>query len=89
MKDCIAAAAFLVWAQSGHGSWYRLHVPSWIFVRSLKISSMRSTVEVVVYLCILPRIRSWTSLAVLQGAMDGGVFLSGFVCLDGLVDGMV
>ena len=46
MKDRIAAAAFLVCAQSGHGLWNRLHVPPWIFVRSLKISSMRSTVEV-------------------------------------------
>ena len=45
MSDRIAVAAFFVCAQSGHGSWYRLHIPSCILVRSVKTSSMRSTVE--------------------------------------------
>ena len=85
MKDCIATAAFCVCEQSGHVSWYRLHIPSFILVRSLKISSILFTVKVFVSLWNFPRIRSWTSFAVSRAAVECMVFILGLVWGVGLV----
>ena len=88
MRDHIAVAAFFVCVQSRHGSWYRLHIPSCILVRSVKISSIRSTVEFSVCFWTFPRIRSWTSLTVSQVAMEYMVFMLEFIFF-GWVSGCV
>ena len=67
------------------GLWYRLHIPSCILVRSVKISSMCSTVEFSVCFWPFPRIRFWTSLAVSLAVVDCVEFMLGLVCMGGLV----
>ena len=85
MRDCIAVAAFFVCMQSGHGSWYKLHIPSCILIRSVKIFCLRSTVEFSVCFWSSPRIRFWSSLTVSLVVVDCLELMLGLVYLGGLV----
>ena len=81
MSDHIAIAIIFVCAQSGHRSWYKLHIPSCIFVRFVKISSMRFAVESSVCSWPLPSMKFWTFLDASLVVVDCSELMLGIVCL--------